>query len=274
MRYGFVTAVELGLGCLEEIYRIGGSVDLLMTLPDDVAANKSGRVHLDNFANDHGVELKKVMNVNQTDAIETIRNANLDWLLIIGWSQIARQELLESTARGCIGMHPTLLPVGRGRASIPWAILKGLKETGVTMFKLDAGVDTGPIIGQIPIEIVPRETATTLYAKVAEAHQSLMSESFPQLADPKMPMCEQNDKLATIWGGRSPHDGLIEATMSVSAIDRLVRATTRPYPGAFVISRDGFTSTVWSGSLEPVAGSRAIEAADGTYWATEIEDRC
>jgi methionyl-tRNA formyltransferase len=56
----------------------------------------------------------------------------IDWLLIIGWSQIARRELLETPACGCLGMHPSLLPIGRGRAAIPWAILKGLDQTGVT----------------------------------------------------------------------------------------------------------------------------------------------
>ena len=70
-------------------------------------------------------------------------------------------------------MHPTLLPVGRGRAAVPWAILKGLDRTGVTLFKLDEGVDTGDIIGQEMIALSETVTATELYERVNQAHISL-----------------------------------------------------------------------------------------------------
>ena len=133
-RFGFVTCVQLGLDVMEEIYAVGGRLCLAMTLPDDVSATKSGRVFIDEFCSRRRIPLIKSRSVNDPEVVKAIVDSDIDWLFIIGWSQIARPTILNAPKEGCIGMHPTLLPEGRGRASIPWAILKGLDETGVTMF--------------------------------------------------------------------------------------------------------------------------------------------
>ena len=274
-RFGFVTAVQLGLGCVEELYAIGGSVEFLMTLPDDIDREKSGRVFLDGFASDHHIPLHKVPNINDPEAIHAIRAYDIDWLFIIGWSQIAGREVLDEPTAGCIGVHPTLLPEGRGRASIPWAIIRGLDKTGATMFQLDAGVDTGPIIAQVPIPINADETATTLYARVARAHRSLISEAYPDLCSGSIQLVPQDESLASVWPGRKPADGRLDSSMTIAEMDRLVRATTRPYPGAFVENPDGTATIVWAGSTTRPARSvpLAIPASDGTYWATEVAPR-
>lgn len=274
MRFGFVTGVQLGLGCLEEIYDVGGDVDFVMTLRDDIAREKSGRVYLDDFAARHGVPLHKIRNINDSEALDRIREAELDWLFIIGWSQIARSDALSSPNHGCLGMHPTLLPEGRGRASIPWAIIKGLKETGVTMFRLDEGVDTGPVLSQERIPIQDNESATSLYGKVATAHRRLMRSTYPTLRSSVPTFAPQDESLATAWQGRSPADGLIRESMTMAEIDRLVRATTHPYPGAYVVAADGVATTVWSGTPTPIPGAIPIVAADGTYWAIDTSIRC
>jgi methionyl-tRNA formyltransferase len=157
----------------------------------------------------------------------------LDWLFIIGWSQVAHEEVLSAPAKGAIGMHPTLLPVGRGRAAIPWAILQGLDVTGVTMFQLDGGVDTGPIIAQKTIPLTADSDAGQLYEAVDRAHVELMREIFPKLCEGSLDPQPQDDGLATEWPVRSPEDGEIRTDRSVADAERLVRATTRPYPGAF-----------------------------------------
>ena len=111
--------------------------------------------------------------------------------MIIGWSQIARDAVLAAPRLGVLGMHPTLLPVGRGRAAIPWAILKGLEKTGVSLFKLDAGVDTGPIGGQISLDVAAEETATSLYERVNAAHCGLIARCWPALMDGSLAFREQ-----------------------------------------------------------------------------------
>ncbi|WP_107773494.1 formyltransferase family protein [Nocardioides sediminis] len=273
MRIGFITCVRLGESCLEELASLGAELVYLGTLHDDMAPNKSGRIYLDDFAEAHDVPLYKFRNMNDADAVAQVRNAELDWLYVIGWSQIAKKELLAVPTQGVLGIHPTLLPEGRGRASIPWAIIKGLDETGVTMFRLDEGVDTGPILGQVRVPIAANETSSTLYDKVIAAHRTLVRETFPGVADGTVAMLPQDDSQATEWPGRTPADGeLHPSSMSADDIDRHVRALTRPYPGAFIRLTSNETLRIWEGTPGPAETGCAIETASGIYTAT-VYDR-
>jgi methionyl-tRNA formyltransferase len=271
MRVGFVTCVQLGLHCLEAVTAHGGRFELLITLPDDAARAKSGRVDVDEFAHRNGTALIKCRNINDPEVIERIRALSLDWLLIIGWSQIARRPVLEAARLGTLGMHPTLLPQGRGRASIPWAILKQLTHTGVTLFKLDDGVDSGPIAAQATIPLADDENATSLYRKVSETHAELLVGAWPALMRGELPLREQDDALATVWPGRKPEDGNLASMRSAVDAERLVRAVTRPYPGAFLDTPAGRVR-VWRATLadaprapSPVycADRKAIALPDG-----------
>lgn len=272
-RIGFVTCVQLGLSCIQEVVGLGGRFDVLVTLRDDLARGKSGRVYLDGIAHEHSMPLVKIRHINDADTIELLKPYELDWLFVIGWSQILSAEALGVARQGVIGMHPTLLPEGRGRASVPWAILKGLDWTGVTMFKLDGGVDTGPIIKQHVIPIDSDETATILYEKVNSAHRELMRRAWPEIVRGDIPLDRQDETFATEWPGRRPEDGRVERDMTVGEVDLLVRATTRPYPGAFVDTDDGVRTRLWAGSAEPQheGVTHRVEVADGIYFATEFE---
>jgi methionyl-tRNA formyltransferase len=256
---------------MEEIYACGGRLELVHTLTDSQAVQKSGRVFVDDFCAGHHIPVVKGRNINDAAVVASIEAARLDWLFIIGWSQIAGDAVLGATTRGVLGIHPTLLPQGRGRAAIPWAILKGLQTTGVTLFKLDANVDTGPIIAQKRIKVDERETATTLYEKVAVAHRDVIRGAWPDLAADAVGLRPQDETLASYWPARTPADGELSAT--VAEIDRLVRAATRPYPGAF-IKREHDVLRIWAG--RPVKGfsERAshgplVRGRDGTFEAEQ-----
>lgn len=275
MRFGFVTCVQLGLSCMRAIEEIGGRLDLAITLEDDQARSKSGRIYLDDFCADHRIPLHKARNVNHASVLDAVHDAGLDWLFIIGWSQIARKELLEAPRLGVIGAHPTLLPEGRGRAAIPWAILKGLSRTGVTLFKMDEGVDTGAILDQIEVPIGPQTDASELYAAVEAAHVALIKSAFPKLVAGDLEPRAQDENQATVWEGRRPDDGRIDLQGSVVAAERLVRATTRPYPGAFV-EANGTRMIVWRVAIESAAAepnAPRLRFPDGTLvvldWETQ-----
>lgn len=274
MRFGFITCVELGLSCMQEIDAVGGQLDLVVTLADDVATTKSGRVWVDGFVRGHGSELVKAVNVNDPGVVEVVQGMGIDWLFIIGWSQIAKRPLLQAPTRGVLGMHPTLLPEGRGRASIPWAILKELPETGVTLFKLDEGVDSGPIVGQERLALREDETAGSLYERVAEAHRTLIARHWEELAEDRLRAVAQDESKATVWPGRTPEDGRITPKMSTHEADLLVRASTRPYPGAFFDDESGRRLRIWAG--RPASGEESysglcIRLGDGFYEATDFE---
>ncbi|KGA96280.1 methionyl-tRNA formyltransferase [Alkalihalobacillus alcalophilus ATCC 27647 = CGMCC 1.3604] len=259
-KIAFATCVQLGLSCIEEIYRIGGSLDLLITLKDEKAKNKSGRIYLDEIATEHNAPILKIDNINDQEVLSVLKEHQIDWLFIIGWSQIARKDVLETPTYGCIGMHPTLLPVGRGRAAIPWAIIKGLDETGVTMFKLDEGVDTGDIIGQGVIKLDQDTTATELYQKVDDMHITLIAKYWNDIVNNNITLTKQNDADATEWPGRKPEDGEILSGMTMDEAGKLVRAVTHPYPGAFYKDGDK-TIRVWSAKTDKNDGG--IKLSDG-----------
>lgn len=273
MKFGFVTCVQLGLSCIEQIYSIGGKLEVLFTLHDHKAKRKSGRIYLDEFSQEYNIPLIKINHINDNEVIDMVKKYELDWLFIIGWSQIAAIDLLNSPKNGCIGMHPTLLPVGRGRAAIPWAILKNLNKTGVSMFVLDKGVDTGPILGQYEIILKKNETATELYKKVNLAHELLMANIYPKLEDGSCERVEQDESIATVWPGRSPSDGELNKNMSVFEADRLVRATTKPYPGAFILT-GGIKRIIWNGRIvnSVTEAMNFIKFQDGFYEILEFED--
>lgn len=272
MRVGFVTCVQLGMSCIDAVIQRGGSFDLLVTLRDDLARSKSGRMYLDDIALNNGIPLEKIRHINDPDAVEMIKSYDLDWLFVIGWSQILAEPALISARSGVLGMHPTLLPIGRGRASIPWAILKGLDRTGVTLFKLDGGVDTGPVLAQQEVQIATDETATSLYAKVNDAHRLLMMNAWDAVNSGSVRLTTQDESRATEWQGRTPQDGAISLSMSPDGVDRLVRATTRPYPGAFLDISEESRLRVWAGSLDAADElAYPIEVVGGVFHATDFE---
>jgi len=248
MKFGFITCVQLGLSCMKTFYHSGGELDLAITLPDNKNINKSGRVYIDDFCKKYDINLIKNSHINNKEVIETIRKIDLDWLFIIGWSQIASQDLLNSPKKGVIGIHPTLLPQGRGRASIPWSIIKNLKKTGVTMFKMNTEVDSGPIIAQIEIPLNNKITATTLYKKVNDAHSQLIKKTTQSILHGKLKLTPQDHSKATIWPRRKLEDGEINLKGSVYEAENLVRAVTHPYPGAYFYL-NGKKHTVWSAKI-------------------------
>jgi len=256
-KIGFVTCVELGQACLSALVDEGIQVDLVITLPDQAAKAKSGRVYVDDFCNSHDIELLKSPNINDNAVIEAVQKHSIDWLFVIGWSQIVREELLNTPRLGVIGIHPTLLPQGRGRAAIPWAIIKGLKRTGVTMFKIDSGVDTGPILDQIEIALDENTTATTLYEQVNESHETLIRRNAARIMRGEIDAKVQDESLASEWPGRKPSDGDLTQCKTAEEALRLVRATTHPYPGAF-FEQDNQRIIIWSAKLLPI-GSAASE---------------
>ncbi len=271
VKIAFCTCVQIGKSCIEAVVSSGGRFDLLLTLHDHKSQKKSGRVYLDDIANVNGIPLYKLNHINDADVAEVIKNYEIDWLFIIGWSQIASVDILKVPRKGVIGAHPTLLPNGRGRAAVPWAILKGLDKTGVTFFKMDEGVDTGEILDQFEIPLHPDETATTLYNKVNEAHVELIQQIWPKLIQDLIIGVKQDESLASNWEGRTPSDGELYHSMTLKEVDRLVRATTHPYPGAFIMLDSSTKLIIWSGSCSPVHSTRVLNFVDGLYYVVDSE---
>jgi methionyl-tRNA formyltransferase len=138
---------------------------------------------------------------------------------------------------GCINVHGSLLPRWRGAAPIQAAILAGDTETGITIIKMDAGVDTGPLLSQRSIPILPKDTAGSLFGKLSQLGAELLLETLPLYFSGEIQSQPQDDSHSTYAPLLKKEDGLLDFSQPAVALERSVRAFN-PWPGAFMMWQD------------------------------------
>ncbi len=167
------------------------------------------------------------------EAMEQLRLWGPDLLVVAAFGQILREEVLTLPPHGCINVHASLLPRWRGAAPIQAAISAGDAETGVTIMKMDKGVDTGAIISQRAIPIEAQDTGGSLTVKLAQLGAGLLSESLPgYLSGELLPQAQDGSK-ATYAPMLKKEDGRLDLTQPAVELARRVRALN-PRPGAFL----------------------------------------
>ena len=263
MRTVWVSFDTIGRDCLEAAAGVGAEVVGVVTLPGPIDPNRSGQCAFDEVARRLEAALIETRDVNALETVNAIRKLEPELIFVVGWSQLVHDPFIALASEGVFGMHPTLLPRHRGRAPVPWAILTGLARTGVTLFEIvDASADSGSIVGQVTLDIAPDETATTLYARIADAHVELTQELLPQLMARTAPRIPQDPSRASSWPRRTPADGIIDWDTRAPYLYDWVRAQTRPYPGAFTFLGDEKV-IVWS--------ARPIDLADAAPAGMVVE---
>lgn len=251
--FAFVTGHECGEATFRAIlslpeYGTALRCSMLVCLDHHKSNTTAGFTDPGPFATQHGIQVEYVRSIKTESALNLLSDSAPDYLMIVGWSELAPPAILDipkskhiGVARhteryGSIGIHPSLLPEGRGRAPIPWAIIKGLSQTGVSAFLLEPEADSGGIVEQLEIQIAATETATTLFEKVKAGHTELGFRLGRAMATRSLAWTPQDERLASVWPRRRPEDGKIDFTRPAAEIDRLVRALTPPYPGAFFLN--------------------------------------
>ena len=263
MRTVWVSFDTIGRDCLEAASDVGAEIVGVVTLPGPIDPNRSGQCAFDEIAARLSAVLHETRDINADETLAAVGELEPELVFVVGWSQLVRDPFIELASEGVFGMHPTLLPRHRGRAPIPWAILTGLARTGVTLFEIaDATADSGAIVGQREVEISPDETATTLFARIADAHVALTRELVPQLLARTAPRIPQDPSRASSWPKRSPADGIIDWETRAPYVYDWVRAQTRPYPGAFTFLGDEKV-IVW--------GARPVALADAAPAGTIVD---
>lgn len=216
----------------------------------------------------------ETMDGRLTTLLDELRAAEPDYLLVIGWSTLVPPEVLSTAKKlidglpGAVGMHPTMLPVGRGCAPIPWTIINGLRTTALSAFVLRDVADSGPLVAQWPITVAEPETSRSLFWKFADLHYHAGAQLAGVLVSHDWRSRRQEDASATTWPKRSEKDGAITRSMTREQVGRLVRAQQPPYPLAWLVI-DGRKEAVAACRLRaPGMGSewRAFEARDGRVW--------
>ncbi len=164
--------------------------------------------------------------------ISELRGLQPDLIVVVAYGQILPQAILDLPKFGCVNVHTSLLPKYRGAAPIQSAILNGETETGVTIMKMDAGLDTGEIISQARTPILPEDNSQTLHDRLAQLGAELLVETIPDYVAGKIPPKPQPAEGASYAAKIKREDGRIDWSEPAEKILNRLRAFT-PWPGAF-----------------------------------------
>lgn len=233
MKSILIGSVGSSMIILEEMIKINFPVDMVFSLDEQYSHNVSGYEPIHELAAKKGIPYCKFRKINDLENIKKIKDINPDYIFVIGLSQLVSREIIEIATKGVIGFHPTPLPKFRGRAAQVWQILLGVKETKCSLFFIDEGIDSGDIIGQEKYLIDDNDYALDVSLKCREAFRRLLKKELPKIMNGTLNTVKQNEDEATYLLKRTEEDGEINWSEPVEKIQRLIRAVSKPYPGAF-----------------------------------------
>ena len=171
--------------------------------------------------------------VNHPIWVNRIRDLAPDIIFSFYFRQLLSREILDIPVRGALNLHGSLLPAYRGRCPVNWVLVNGEKETGLTLHYMTTEPDTGDIVAREKVAITPKDTALALHTKLLPVTAGLLDRTLPLIKAGSAPRIPQDSLQASYFGGRRPEDGEINWSLSAESVCNLVRAVTRPYPGAF-----------------------------------------
>jgi len=233
---------EVGYVCLEELLRRGVTVEALFTYEDD-PGEEIWFPSVAKLGREAGVPVHTPVSLGDAE-YELLLSLRPDVIFSFYYRSMIPERFLRIPPLGAFNMHGSLLPKYRGRACINWAVLRGEHETGATLHWMTPRPDDGDIVDQERVSITGTDTAMDVMIKVAEAAERVIARNLPLLERGKAPRIPQDHSKATCFGGRGPEDGQIDWNATARDICNLVRAVTRPYPGAFTFL-DGEKVFIW-----------------------------
>jgi methionyl-tRNA formyltransferase len=170
--------------------------------------------------------------LREPEAMQQLQSWNPELIVVAAFGQILRKEVLELPQYGCINIHASLLPRWRGAAPINAAVLAGDEETGVTIMKMDVGLDTGPMLSMRKIRISPDDTAGSLLQALSTLGADLLIETLPAYISGNLIPQPQPEEGTTYAPMLKKEDGLLDFNHPAVDLERRVRAMN-PWPGAW-----------------------------------------
>ncbi|MCH2136143.1 MAG: hypothetical protein MK101_06120 [Phycisphaerales bacterium] len=237
-----------------------------MTLSEAALACRSGGW---DPANVPGLPVHRTQDINSDQSLQWLQSLRLDALVVLGWSQILGATAL-SVAPWAVGAHASPLPRGRGGSPVNWAIINRETRWGNTLMRLSSRLDGGDVIGQSLFPLGDQDTVASVYERVESSNLELVQCWLADLEAGRVDTRPQEPSAEPPFRRRCPDDGKIDWNCEAGQIDALIRATTRPYPGAWSTLR-GTRLSVWSSqvcSMEADGGVvgqvAAIESRSGS----------
>ncbi|MFZ0641110.1 MAG: methionyl-tRNA formyltransferase [Candidatus Acidiferrales bacterium] len=263
LRIIFCGTPAFGLPTLQLLLRESHfSVEAVFTQPDRPRGRgrQAAQSPIKEAALQAGIPVHQPEKMRSEAATELITQIEPDAVVIIAYGQIIPRALLDIPRLGWINLHGSLLPKYRGAAPVQRAILSGEQQTGLTTMRIDAGLDTGPILEQLPVSVGPDETATELLARMSGLGAPMMLDTLQELERGELTPKPQDNSLATLAPPLKKEEGLIDWVQPVSTIYNRIRAFD-PWPGTYTLFR-GRSCHIWGRPGD--SDSAAAQAQCGT----------
>jgi UDP-4-amino-4-deoxy-L-arabinose formyltransferase/UDP-glucuronic acid dehydrogenase (UDP-4-keto-hexauronic acid decarboxylating) len=200
--------------------------------------------------------------------IAAIRAIGPGAIFSLYYRDMLMDTVLSLAKHGAVNLHGSLLPRYRGRAPVNWQILHGETRGGVTLHHMVKRADAGDIVDQEGFEIGPDDTGVDVYRKMLPAAERVLRRSAKAVLDGTAPRIRQMESKATYYGRRRPEDGLIDWNWCAEDVRNLVRAVTKPYPGAFTFA-SGRKVMVWltahAGEPVPRPAGSVMRSSGGVH---------
>lgn len=222
---------------LRELLVAGTPISLVLTRPDAPVGRKAVITPspVAQVADEFGISTIKSNAVGHEE-LARIRNAGIDFAIVVALGVLLKEDALKALSKGWFNLHYSLLPRWRGAAPVQHALIAGDLETGLTIFQIDSGLDTGPIVAMLPTEIQPNENAGDLLARLTSLGVSLLLETIPKIESGLFTLENQNSLGVTSAPKLFKTDAKVDLGRAVESVSNLVRGVT-PEPGAWLLFR-------------------------------------
>jgi methionyl-tRNA formyltransferase len=254
MRIVFIGTGEIGAPTLRTLVNSEHEVVAVVTQPDKPVGREQ-RVEPPPIKKAIGKTRTPILQparIKDQQATEEIRDIAPDVIVVVAYGQILPRDVLEIPRLACLNLHAALLPRWRGAAPIQAAIAAGDYETGITVMYMDQGLDTGDVLLQRNVEILPNDTGGSLHDRLAQVAPEALLESLRLLAAGNAPRIPQDNARATYAPKLKREHGLIDWSESAEAIESKIRAYN-PWPGAFMKLADQHLK-IFSASIVDLTG--------------------
>lgn len=234
MRIAFMGTPEFSVAVLGELLAAGHEIAAVYTR----APRPSGRGHkltmspVHKFAEEHGLEVRTPKNFKSEEERKALAALEIDAAIVVAYGLILPQAVLDAPRYGCLNLHASLLPRWRGAAPIQRAIMAGDVKTGVQVMRMEAGLDTGPVLLSETLDIRPNDTAGTLHDRLATVAAQLAPRALAALERDALVATPQPEEGVTYAHKISPDEARIDWTQPASDVDCHIRGLS-PFPGAW-----------------------------------------
>ena len=196
----------------------------------------------------YGIPVYQPKKVREEEFQVVLRELNPDLIVVVAFGQLIPKSILELPRYGCVNVHASLLPKYRGAAPIQWAVIDGEKESGVTIMKMDEGLDTGDMIAKNVVPLAADETGGSLFDKLSQVGAQLLLDTIPALEEGTVVCEKQPEESPTPYAAMlNKKMGLIDWSQDASVIECLVRGLN-PWPSAYTYLK-GKTLKIWQAKV-------------------------